>query len=370
MGRRRRAHLRRLRPRPGRPARQGPRPLRHRGGCPEGLRPGTALRPAGGRHRPRRSQAGRGHRHHHQPPSHPPAGPPTPEEAAADRRRQYAYDEGVTALHAAQRKLADAVDHRDRAEGRAAGAIRETIDNDGLKDSWWDKFKNWVHEHADLLKAIAKIAELVATILSIIALAISWIPVLDFLSPILLGLAALASGVALVCNLALALAGDGSWLDVAADLFAVVTFGFGAYAASEARAARIAAEEEEVAAQEAAEEAARLRRLGEDPATGTFRQSEMETAQRVEGARGVKLERSTDPKVDWVGSDGKTYDAVGNFPAKYFNKQWPNLQTRILDHLQKADYVPIDISQFTPAQIEQVKQFIGPLGPRVLLVGE
>lgn len=77
---------------------------------------------------------------------------------------------------------------------------------------------------------------MVATVLSTIALLISWIPVLDFLSPVLLGLAALASGVALVCNLMLALAGEGSWLDVAVDLFAVVTFGFGAKAGLALRA--------------------------------------------------------------------------------------------------------------------------------------
>ena len=53
--------------------------------------------------------------------------------------------------------------------------------------------------------------------LSTLALLISWIPGLDLLSPVLLGLAALASGVALVCNLMLALAGEGSWLEVAAD---------------------------------------------------------------------------------------------------------------------------------------------------------
>ncbi len=171
------------------------------------------------------------------PPAHPPTGQPTPEQASAERRRQDAHDEGISALHAAQRKLTDATHHRDEHAGRAARAISDSIDHDGLKDSRWDKFKNWVHEHADILKAIAKIAEIVATVLSTIALAISWIPVLDFLSPVLLGLAALASGVALVCNLMLALAGEGSWLAVAVDLFAVVTFGFGAKAGMAARAA-------------------------------------------------------------------------------------------------------------------------------------
>ncbi|MGH3428073.1 MAG: DUF6531 domain-containing protein, partial [Mycobacteriales bacterium] len=170
----------------------------------------------------------------------PPAHPPSPDEATAERHRQYAHDEGISALQAARRRLDQATDHRDEHSGRAARAISDSIDNDGLKDSWWDKFTNWVHEHADILKAIAEIAEMVATVLSTIALAISWIPFLDFLSPVLLTLAALASGVALVCNLMLALSGDGSWLDVAVDLFAVVTFGYGAKAGMALRAGEAA----------------------------------------------------------------------------------------------------------------------------------
>jgi hypothetical protein len=120
----------------------------------------------------------------------------------------------------------------------------------------------------------------------------------------------------------------------------------------------------------AADEAERIRALGEDPATGAFRQSEMETANRVEQELGVTLERSTDPQVDWVDpASGKTYDAVGNFDSKYFDQQWPNLQVRIMDHLAKADFVPIDVTKFTPAQVAQVEQFIQNLGPRVFIVG-
>ncbi|MGH3871889.1 MAG: DUF6531 domain-containing protein [Pseudonocardiaceae bacterium] len=166
-----------------------------------------------------------------QPSIHPLAGPPTPEEATAQRHRQYAYDEGISALHAAQRKLTEATQHRDEHAGRATRAINDSIDDDGLKDSRWDKFKNWVHEHADLLKAIAEIAQIVATVLGTLALIVSFIPVLNFLTPALLVLATLASGVALVCHLMLAMAGEGSWLDVAVDVFAVVTLGFGAKAA-------------------------------------------------------------------------------------------------------------------------------------------
>ena len=81
------------------------------------------------------------------------------------------------------------------------------------------------------------------------------------------------------------------------------------------------------------------------------------------------LQRSTNPGVDWVDANGNTYDAVGNFSSKYFNQQWPNLQTRILDHMAKADFVPVDVSGFTSEQIALVKQFTNPLGPSVFTVG-
>jgi len=172
----------------------------------------------------------------HRPPDRPPAGSPTPAQVTAERQRQHAYDDGVDALHAARRKLDDAVDHRDEHVGRATRAVRGAIEHDGLKDSRWDKFTNWVSEHADLLRAIAKIAELVATVLSTIALAISWIPVLNFLTPVLLGLAGLASAVALVCTVMLALAGEGSWGEVAGSLLgAIPVFGRVAKAGMAAR---------------------------------------------------------------------------------------------------------------------------------------
>lgn len=107
-----------------------------------------------------------------------------------------------------------------------------------------------------------------------------------------------------------------------------------------------------------------------DPATGAFRQGEYETAIRIQQERGVVLQRSADPGVDWVDAGNNTYDAVGNFSSKYFDRQWPNLQTRIVDRMAKADFVPVDVSGFTEAQIGQVQQFIDPLGPAVFMVGQ
>lgn len=163
------------------------------------------------------------------PPDHPPAGtrtqPPDPADLAGERQRQNAYDDGISALQAARRKLTEATDHRDLQAGRAARAIRDSIDNDGLEDSTWDKFTNWVSEHAGVLRDIARIAELVATVLSVLALVVAFIPVLNFLTPALLGLAALASAVALASTTLLALAGEASWTDVGLALLSVAAVG-------------------------------------------------------------------------------------------------------------------------------------------------
>ncbi|GIH05099.1 hypothetical protein Rhe02_31660 [Rhizocola hellebori] len=178
----------------------------------------------------------------------------------------------------------------------------------------------------------------------------------------------------------------GRGIDRAAD--AVDAAGDAARAAENAREAERAAEaaREAERAAEAARDAERAREaeraaqaaeahkrdLGMDPATGRYRAGEADTAVRVEEATGTTLSRSTDPSVDWVdNATGKTYDAVGNFPQQHFDAQWPNLQTKIIDHLAKADYVPVDVSQWTPDQIAKVQKFItdNGLGPRAFLVG-
>jgi hypothetical protein len=111
-------------------------------------------------------------------------------------------------------------------------------------------------------------------------------------------------------------------------------------------------------------------RLGHDPAIDRFRPGETQTGRLVEEARRVVLVRSPKKKgPDWVGPDGRTYDAIGNFPAEFFDREWPQVQDKILDHMEKADLVPVDVSRFTSEQIARVREFIGPLGPRVFIVG-
>jgi hypothetical protein len=113
----------------------------------------------------------------------------------------------------------------------------------------------------------------------------------------------------------------------------------------------------------------RRRTLGLDQATGTFRRAEMETALRIEAERAVVLSRSTGTSEDWFDQYRRSYDAVGNFPAQFFDAQWPTLQNQIVTHLAKARFVPVDVSQFSPAQVATVKSFIEPLGPNVFIVG-
>jgi hypothetical protein len=116
------------------------------------------------------------------------------------------------------------------------------------------------------------------------------------------------------------------------------------------------------------------RQLGNDPDIGgSFRPAEAETGLRVEWERSISLERArADVPGDWIDvATGKSYDAVGNFPAKYFDSQWENLQAQIIDHLKKADYVPIDVSKFSAEQRLLVQNFVDNLGnDRAFIVGE
>lgn len=119
----------------------------------------------------------------------------------------------------------------------------------------------------------------------------------------------------------------------------------------------------------------RIYLLGIDPAIGyVHRPKESETARRIEIQRGVTLRRaSRNNPADWTDIAGNTYDAVGNFPAKYFNNQWPNLKHQIHRHLNKAHYVPVDVSQFTKEQKMQVREYVRSqpqFASRVFLVGD
>jgi uncharacterized protein YukE len=116
----------------------------------------------------------------------------------------------------------------------------------------------------------------------------------------------------------------------------------------------------------------RVRSLGMDPATGKFRPNEAQTAVRLEAELGITLTRAPKgSRADWIDEAGRSYDAVGPFAAHRFDQQWGRLSEQIVLHLNKADLVPVDVSQFTPEQIVVIEKFIADekLGPRVFIVG-
>lgn len=114
--------------------------------------------------------------------------------------------------------------------------------------------------------------------------------------------------------------------------------------------------------------------LGTDPAIGgKFRPNEAETALRVETEKGIDLVRNSHGGADWINpATGETYDAVGNFPSSFFDSQWSNLQEEILEHLKyKAEYVPVDVTQFTAEQRSIVRAFVeGLKNSYVFVVGD
>jgi hypothetical protein len=122
-------------------------------------------------------------------------------------------------LDAAKALLNKATSLRDSSGSSTASKINSAID-DGVKDSWWDSFKEWVGHYAGVIKDICTVLEVIATILAVIAL---FIPGLDII--VILGIAATA--LALAGRTMLAATGNGSWFDVALDAFALLTFGFG-----------------------------------------------------------------------------------------------------------------------------------------------
>ncbi|KUH92871.1 hypothetical protein AU187_09040 [Mycobacterium sp. IS-1556] len=113
--------------------------------------------------------------------------------------------------------------------------------------------------------------------------------------------------------------------------------------------------------------------LGADPARGgSFVASEAETGLRIEHELGVNLSRAeAGASHDWVDASGRTYDAVGNFPSKFFDAQWSNLQDQIIRHADlKAEIVPVDVSRFTAAQQETVREFVRSLNnPNIIVIG-
>ena len=84
----------------------------------------------------------------------------------------------------------------------------------------------------------------------------------------------------------------------------------------------------------------------------------------------MTLTRDPTGVTNWIYESGRTNDAVGGFDGQYFETRWPNLQRRIRAHINKADFVPVDVANFTPGQAQRVADFVGSLdNPGVFIVG-
>ncbi|WP_143180949.1 hypothetical protein [Buchananella hordeovulneris] len=108
---------------------------------------------------------------------------------------------------AAQREvIARAVADRDSAARRAIERIEQAGAADGLADKWWD---DW---GAPLVKLVSKLAGLVATLAGMLAIVLAFVP---FVGPILaaglLAISGLASLLAALADVTLAISGDGTW---------------------------------------------------------------------------------------------------------------------------------------------------------------
>lgn len=151
-----------------------------------------------------------------------PAAAATPEEQHAYQTAKAQHDDALAhancQIKALQDKLATVVSDLQATGKHVAHAIRDGADSDGLKNSWWQGFVNWVDHQLWWLKPFIKILSWVATVLAVAAL---------FCSGIGFGLVPGFMVAALLGDTLLALTGNGSWLDVVVDAACVATFGAG-----------------------------------------------------------------------------------------------------------------------------------------------
>ncbi|MFI1094546.1 hypothetical protein [Streptomyces sp. NPDC020917] len=141
--------------------------------------------------------------------------------------------------------LAKVVAQRDERAAHFGSLIRHEID-DKIKDSPWEWFKDRVDDWSATISLVVDAMSWTATVIALVALATTpagWVA----------GLAVwLAVGV-LAGHSLLAAAGDGSWADVAMDIFGLLTMQIGTRALAQLRSVRNATK---LAAQLAAEEEA------------------------------------------------------------------------------------------------------------------
>ncbi|MGV9455692.1 putative T7SS-secreted protein [Streptomyces sp. NPDC003635] len=132
-----------------------------------------------------------------------------------------------------RKQLNQVISDRDSRAEHFAVNIGEDI-SDIIRDSSWENFKDWVHEHAETIKGVVEALSWAATFIGVIALLftpVGWVATLVTVGA--LSLTALVG----IGHTMLALSGDGSWADVAMDVFALATLRFGSIAMKGVKAA-------------------------------------------------------------------------------------------------------------------------------------
>jgi hypothetical protein len=145
---------------------------------------------------------------------------PTPQDTQQDQARASALNTANSDLAAARAMLDAATSYRDQKGRDTRNKIENAID-DGVHDSWWDKFKGFIGQYASWIANICTVLEILALVLAVVCLFIPGLNIVDalLLAGFFLTLAAtVGRGV-------LAATGNGSWLDFGLDVLALLTFG-------------------------------------------------------------------------------------------------------------------------------------------------
>jgi hypothetical protein len=162
----------------------------------------------------------------------------TPADKQADQTRASALSQADADLAAARRMLDAASSYRDQKGSDTRNKIENAI-HDGVADSWWDRFKGFIGQYSSWIANICTLLELLATALAVICLFIPGLDIIDALLLIALGATLLAT----IGRGVLAATGNGSWLDFALDVLALVTFGASKWASGALRLAADGAQE-------------------------------------------------------------------------------------------------------------------------------
>lgn len=154
--------------------------------------------------------------------------------AESDRQAEMAKEEppgpfdvtpATQAMDAAHKKLNEAVNLRDTSAESAKKKIHNVIDDDDVKDSFWDN-----------MSKVADILSTISAVLGALALVVNFIPVIGQVLSAALGALALITGIlALVLHLGYAIENGEGWDAVIFDAIGVLTFGIGSAAVGGAR---------------------------------------------------------------------------------------------------------------------------------------